>query len=103
MGHSEFVYERSRRGGGDFTNNFKLIDAIGKNVSVRDSSEMFELNLFEIFWNRVYRVCFFDSRLVKDLEANCFTFDSYGKKLIKDHKLSPDSFIQMAQQYAFYR
>ncbi|KAK7593027.1 hypothetical protein V9T40_007779 [Parthenolecanium corni] len=43
------------------------------------------------------------NKLVKDLDANCFTFDSYGKNLIKEHKYSPDSYIQMAQQYAFYR
>lgn len=34
---------------------------------------------------------------------NAFTFDSFGKEFIKSQKLSPDSFIQMAMQYAFYR
>lgn len=42
-------------------------------------------------------------RLVSDLEMNCFTYKDYGKRFIKEQKLSPDSFIQMAQQYAFYR
>ncbi|XP_068621094.1 carnitine O-acetyltransferase-like isoform X2 [Battus philenor] len=42
-------------------------------------------------------------RLVADLELNCFTFDKYGKNFIKSQKLSPDSFLQMAMQYAFYR
>ncbi|CAG5021727.1 unnamed protein product [Parnassius apollo] len=42
-------------------------------------------------------------RLVADLELNCFTFDRYGKNFIKSQKLSPDSYLQMAMQYAFYR
>ncbi|KAK9510571.1 hypothetical protein O3M35_005320 [Rhynocoris fuscipes] len=42
-------------------------------------------------------------KLVDDLEFNCFTFKSYGKENIKQFKLSPDSFLQMAMQYAFYR
>lgn len=41
--------------------------------------------------------------LVDDLELNCFTYKNYGKRFIKEQKLSPDSFIQMAQQFAFYR
>lgn len=42
-------------------------------------------------------------KLVDDLEMNCFTFRGFGKDFIKSQKLSPDSFIQMAQQLAFYR
>ncbi|KAG7311587.1 hypothetical protein JYU34_002635 [Plutella xylostella] len=42
-------------------------------------------------------------RLVADLELNCFTFDKYGKSFIKSQKMSPDSYLQMAMQYAFYR
>ncbi|KAI4464457.1 carnitine o-acyltransferase [Holotrichia oblita] len=42
-------------------------------------------------------------KLADDLEMDCFTFKSFGKEFIKTHKLSPDSFIQIAMQYAFYR
>ncbi|CAH2066599.1 unnamed protein product, partial [Iphiclides podalirius] len=42
-------------------------------------------------------------KLVADLELNCFTYDKYGKNFIKSQKLSPDSYLQMAMQYAFYR
>ncbi|CAH0603196.1 unnamed protein product [Chrysodeixis includens] len=41
--------------------------------------------------------------LVNNLELNCFQFDKYGKNFIKTQKLSPDSYIQMAMQLAFYR
>jgi carnitine O-acetyltransferase len=41
--------------------------------------------------------------LVDDLQMYCFTFNTYGKGFIKTQKLSPDSFIQMAIQYAFFR
>ncbi|KAI8427768.1 hypothetical protein MSG28_002190 [Choristoneura fumiferana] len=42
-------------------------------------------------------------KLVQNLELNCFTFERYGKNFIKSQKLSPDSYLQMAMQYAFYR
>ncbi|XP_053625257.1 carnitine O-acetyltransferase-like isoform X2 [Plodia interpunctella] len=42
-------------------------------------------------------------KLVNNLELNCFTYDKYGKNFIKSQKLSPDSYLQMAMQYAFYR
>ncbi|XP_059048863.1 carnitine O-acetyltransferase-like [Achroia grisella] len=42
-------------------------------------------------------------RLVSNLELNCFTYEKYGKNFIKSQKLSPDSYLQMAMQYAFYR
>ncbi|GFQ96704.1 carnitine O-acetyltransferase [Trichonephila clavata] len=41
--------------------------------------------------------------LVDDLEMSCFEYDTYGKEFIKSQKLSPDSYIQMAIQLAFYK
>lgn len=41
--------------------------------------------------------------IVDDLDMSCFTFQPFGKNFIKSQKLSPDSFIQMAFQLAFYR
>ncbi|XP_069194964.1 carnitine O-acetyltransferase isoform X1 [Procambarus clarkii] len=41
--------------------------------------------------------------LVGDLEMTCFKFSGFGKNFIKSQKLSPDSFLQMAIQLAFYR
>jgi len=41
--------------------------------------------------------------LIHDLEMFSFAYTGYGKEYIKSQKLSPDSYIQMAIQYAFYR
>ncbi|XP_046403025.1 carnitine O-acetyltransferase-like isoform X2 [Ischnura elegans] len=42
-------------------------------------------------------------KLVDDLEMSCFTLKAYGKEFIKSQRMSPDSYIQMAIQFAFYR
>ncbi|KAH8377589.1 hypothetical protein KR093_006178 [Drosophila rubida] len=42
-------------------------------------------------------------KISKRLELEAFKFPCYGKCLIKSQGLSPDSFIQMALQLAFYR
>uniref|UniRef100_A0A1A9WDR2 Choline/carnitine acyltransferase domain-containing protein n=1 Tax=Glossina brevipalpis TaxID=37001 RepID=A0A1A9WDR2_9MUSC len=41
--------------------------------------------------------------LVKNFQLHVMQFKDYEKGLLKKYKLSPDSFIQMALQYAFYR
>ncbi|XP_054712414.1 carnitine O-acetyltransferase-like isoform X2 [Uloborus diversus] len=41
--------------------------------------------------------------IVTDLEMSCFTYEAYGKDFVKSQRLSPDSFIQMAIQLAFYK
>ncbi|KAM6897401.1 choline O-acetyltransferase b [Xenentodon cancila] len=42
-------------------------------------------------------------RLVNDLDMDVFTFKTYGKDFIKKQKMSPDAFIQVALQLAFYK
>lgn len=42
-------------------------------------------------------------KLSSNLDMEVLHFTDYGKDFIKTQKLSPDSFIQMAIQYAFYR
>uniref|UniRef100_A0A8D0DT93 Choline/carnitine acyltransferase domain-containing protein n=1 Tax=Salvator merianae TaxID=96440 RepID=A0A8D0DT93_SALMN len=41
--------------------------------------------------------------LITDLDINCFTYPGFGKDLLKRHKLSPDSVLQVALQLAYYR
>ncbi|XP_055085775.1 choline O-acetyltransferase-like [Periophthalmus magnuspinnatus] len=42
-------------------------------------------------------------RLVKNLDMDVFKFSSYGKDFIKKQKMSPDAYIQVALQLAFYK
>lgn len=42
-------------------------------------------------------------KLNKDIDMNYLHFTDYGKNFIKTQKFSPDSYIQMAIQFAFYR
>ncbi|XP_011482737.1 choline O-acetyltransferase isoform X1 [Oryzias latipes] len=42
-------------------------------------------------------------RLVKNLDMNVHKFCDYGKEFIKKQKMSPDAFIQVALQLAYYR
>ena len=42
-------------------------------------------------------------RLINDLDVNVFNFKKFGKELPKQHSLSPNAFIQVALQLAYYR
>ena len=42
-------------------------------------------------------------RLIDDLQMRVMHFQPYGKNTIKLFKVSPDSWVQMALQMAFYR
>ncbi|XP_007446301.1 PREDICTED: choline O-acetyltransferase [Lipotes vexillifer] len=42
-------------------------------------------------------------QIVKNLDFTVYKFDGYGKTFIKQQKCSPDAFIQVALQLAFYR
>ncbi|XP_077468625.1 choline O-acetyltransferase-like [Stigmatopora argus] len=43
------------------------------------------------------------ARLLENLDMNVYKFHQYGKELIKSLKMSPDAFIQVALQLAYYR
>lgn len=42
-------------------------------------------------------------RLVENLDMNVYKFSNYGKDFIKKQKMSPDAYVQVALQFAFYR
>ncbi|XP_073430934.1 choline O-acetyltransferase isoform X2 [Dendrobates tinctorius] len=42
-------------------------------------------------------------RIVKNLDFTVYRFKGYGKEFIKKQKMSPDAFIQVSLQLAFYR
>ena len=50
-----------------------------------------------------YICCAFSFRLVDNLDMDVLNFNVYGKELIKKLKMSPDAFIQVALQLAFYK
>lgn len=52
---------------------------------------------------RSYHFCAFSVRLVNNLDMDVFKFQTYGKEFIKKQKMSPDAFIQVALQLAFYK
>uniref|UniRef100_A0A3Q4G080 Carnitine O-acetyltransferase a n=1 Tax=Neolamprologus brichardi TaxID=32507 RepID=A0A3Q4G080_NEOBR len=42
-------------------------------------------------------------KIVQDLDFSILSFNRYGKNFLKANKMSPDAFIQMAIQLAYYR
>uniref|UniRef100_A0A8C1H455 Carnitine O-acetyltransferase n=1 Tax=Cyprinus carpio carpio TaxID=630221 RepID=A0A8C1H455_CYPCA len=44
-----------------------------------------------------------DYIMVNDLDVRVLNFTHYGRKFPRSHKMSPDAFIQMALQLAYYR
>lgn len=42
-------------------------------------------------------------RLAADTDVKVFTFDHFGKDFIKSHGISPDSFLQIGMQVAYFR
>jgi hypothetical protein len=42
-------------------------------------------------------------RRIDDLDLLIYEFDAFGKNFPKSQKLSPDAFVQIAMQLAFYK
>lgn len=42
-------------------------------------------------------------KLLNDVDLRIYVHDNYGKGFMKQCRLSPDAYIQMAMQLAYYR
>lgn len=65
--------------------------------------ERLEWNLEADDHRRIEEAANFLDNLVKDLDYQVFRFIGYGKDFIKSCKVSPDVYIQLALQLAYYR
>uniref|UniRef100_A0AAQ5Z3G0 Choline O-acetyltransferase n=1 Tax=Amphiprion ocellaris TaxID=80972 RepID=A0AAQ5Z3G0_AMPOC len=61
-------------------------------VQLKETVSSLGKNIFSVF----------SFRLVNNLDMDVFKFKVYGKEFIKKQKMSPDAFIQVALQLAFY-
>lgn len=54
---------------------------------------------FSVYSVSIYSYC----RLISDVDLQVVTFTDFGKNIPKSFKLSPDGFIQIAIQLAYYK
>ena len=53
--------------------------------------------------SRIEAALSFAKEQIKDIDLLCLTHDAFGKGDMKKCKISPDAFIQMALQLAYYK
>ncbi|XP_018569317.1 carnitine O-acetyltransferase isoform X2 [Anoplophora glabripennis] len=87
-----------------------LVDYIKNNASsgledikLEHWPEKLEFNVSENVSKYIQAANIHIDKLVDNLDMDSFKFTSFGKEFVKSQKLSPDSFLQIAMQYAFYR
>lgn len=61
------------------------------------------LLLLPQLWFCVTSSSLYFTRMVHDLDVKVLMFCHFGKNVPKQHKLSPDAFVQMAFQLAYFR
>ena len=73
-------------------------------TSKKNIDEYVEWNMVQ-YYNYVLTnfYCIVVARLVEDVDLQLLTFSDFGKDVPKTFKLSPDGFVQMAIQLAYYK
>ncbi|XP_065164873.1 carnitine O-acetyltransferase-like isoform X2 [Atheta coriaria] len=111
-GHNGITYEHSPAEGGPVTTMGDFIqDYIAnsegdktKDAALKDPvprTLVFKLN--EQLCKSIDKAKEEVDKFIADFDVKVYKFDEYGKEFIKAQKLSPDSYIQVAFQLAYYR
>ncbi|CAH1109108.1 unnamed protein product [Psylliodes chrysocephalus] len=87
-----------------------LIDYIKNNGSkdlhdtkIETEPRKLEFNISDSLQKYIQQANVNIDKLADNLDLDAFQFTSFGKEFVKSQKMSPDSYIQIAMQYAFYR
>uniref|UniRef100_A0A182PDF7 Choline/carnitine acyltransferase domain-containing protein n=1 Tax=Anopheles epiroticus TaxID=199890 RepID=A0A182PDF7_9DIPT len=81
----------------------------GKYLNTMDQAELKEgaikldFNVTPALESEIEQAAGFVDKLAADIQMDYLHFTDYGKGFIKTQRMSPDSYIQMAIQFAFYR
>uniref|UniRef100_A0A182NF90 Choline/carnitine acyltransferase domain-containing protein n=1 Tax=Anopheles dirus TaxID=7168 RepID=A0A182NF90_9DIPT len=81
----------------------------GKRLNTMDQPELKQgavklpINVSPALQSEIEQASGFVDKLATDIQMDYLHFTDYGKGFIKTQRMSPDSYIQMAIQYAFYR
>ncbi|XP_061512313.1 carnitine O-acetyltransferase [Anopheles gambiae] len=81
----------------------------GKCLNTMDQAELsagavkLDFNVTPAVRSEIDQAAGFVDKLAADIQMDYLHFTDYGKGFIKTQRMSPDSYIQMAIQYAFYR
>lgn len=81
--------------------NEKILESI--DLAYKDAQLIINVRLSQLLKKRVFFVNFNFFFVPKDIDLRIFVHEAYGKGLMKKCRLSPDAFIQMALQLAYYR
>ncbi|XP_049280996.1 carnitine O-acetyltransferase-like [Anopheles funestus] len=86
----------------EYINNGKSLNTKDQ-VELKDGAVKLTLNVTPALQSEIEQAANFVDKLAADIQMDYVHFTDYGKGFIKTQRMSPDSYIQMAIQYAFYR
>uniref|UniRef100_A0A182JAU3 Choline/carnitine acyltransferase domain-containing protein n=1 Tax=Anopheles atroparvus TaxID=41427 RepID=A0A182JAU3_ANOAO len=87
----------------EYVNGGKHLNAVDQPELKKDGSVELPFNVTPEVRSAIGEAAGFVDKLAADIQMDYLHFTGYGKGFIKTQRMSPDSYIQMAIQYAFYR